>query len=718
MITLNLRKSAFRPTGNARFRKKFRFPVDNAVSANRPNPLRADPSHTAGERRAFIVDIRRRFANLRKALRELIVKEDAFGLIQSHDEQDQRASDLVDNTSSIPSDELIINTRWKFHSSTEQLKAFRKWLAAQMKVQGLFFDRQRGEDEWWRRYIEQTYRKGAGRAFDDANAAWRRRAGIKNRLDFYEGTREQFLRSSFNRPAAVAKVKTLAARTYTDLKGFSDEMATKAQRVLVDGMIAGKHPREIAAELESAVNVSERRAETIARTEIIRAHAEGQLEALSALGVEEVGVAVEWSTAGDDRVCSLCEPMEGAVLSLEEARKVSIPRHPNCRCAWVPANVGETSSGQLRRRGEITSAIRTSLERDSEGSDWAEDADISKGRPKDIFNVFCPTGEGGGVDPTCSPAVGSSIADVLAAQRGDREAMGRVVEQNQGLVRKLARKYAKNDANLRDDLISEGNLGLIRAVEKFDPEKGVKFVTYAHQWISGMQRNEVRRQAKERTRAGELKLDPEDLSGGVHAIDEARDVVSRALGSLDARSADILSASFGLGGEAQTHREIAARLGITPARVGQIEKAALAKLRELQPVAANLLANVFCPTGEGGGIDPSCSSGEKETKTWNLSDNVFCPTGPGGGVKPDCPAGGGGETEIESTREYTGRIRNEVLRAEARVQRRAAKYRKIADELAIKADDLFQKHLIRSAQIEAEYKAGELTSEQRHEELR
>jgi len=48
----------------------------------------------------------------------------------------------------------------------------------------------------------------------------------------------------------------------------------------------------------------------------------------------------EWQTAGDERVCPLCEPLDGTVMTIEEARGL-IPRHPNCRCMWVPANVGE-----------------------------------------------------------------------------------------------------------------------------------------------------------------------------------------------------------------------------------------------------------------------------------------------------------------------------------------------------------------------------------------
>jgi SPP1 gp7 family putative phage head morphogenesis protein len=228
------------------------------------------------------------------------------------------------------------NMRWKAVSTPQKVQAFQAWLRERLKEELT----DPSAEALMLRYAELGFQKGAARAWDDAKKV----ARGQQTLDFYAESRGQFLKDSFARPVQQERIELLAARSFDDLENVTEDMATRMSRELTDGLVEGKSPREIARDLSEQADVSRDRTLTIARTEVVRAHADGQLNALERMGVGEVGVQVEWVATDDGRACPQCEAMAGTVSTLEEA-KGQIPHHPNCRCAWVP-ELGGVSLGK------------------------------------------------------------------------------------------------------------------------------------------------------------------------------------------------------------------------------------------------------------------------------------------------------------------------------------------------------------------------------------
>ena len=178
---------------------------------------------------------------------------------------------------------------------------------------------------------------------------------------------------------------------------------------------------------------------------------------------------------------------------------------------------------------------------------------------------------------------------------GDLEARNILVEHNLRLVAHIVKKYYQNDD--ADDLISIGSIGLIKGINTYKPDKGVRLATYASRCIE----NEILMYFRSRKKtAGDVSLsealDADGEGNGLQLMDvvAAEEDLADQIGSreqceslravldrcLDQREARIIRLRYGLGGRKPlTQLETAERCGISRSYVSRLEKRALEKLR-------------------------------------------------------------------------------------------------------------------------------------------
>jgi SPP1 gp7 family putative phage head morphogenesis protein len=273
------------------------------------NPLKLDPSRTAGLRKRYAAEMKRKFGAIRKALVEWVGVDDALELK--------------------PQSSLVVFNAYQFPTAEARSAAFQAWLQKQVDAELLTVTSEGAK--WTQKYVGSAYRQGVLRTYADTH----KKEKLKGDK-WYQGGQSAFLADAFGGPEMLSKVRMLATRNFTQLKDVSSTMSSQLDMILADGMANGKGPREIARDMAKRVDgITKKRALVIARTEIIHAHAEGQLDSMEVLGVDKATAAVEFATAGDDRVCPRCAALEGKEYTIKQAHGV-IPVHPNCRCAWIP----------------------------------------------------------------------------------------------------------------------------------------------------------------------------------------------------------------------------------------------------------------------------------------------------------------------------------------------------------------------------------------------
>lgn len=184
---------------------------------------------------------------------------------------------------------------------------------------------------------------------------------------------------------------------------------------------------------------------------------------------------------------------------------------------------------------------------------------------------------------------------LMLMAKGDREAREKLIEHNLRLVAHIVKKY-QNQTDDKEDLISIGTIGLIKAIDSFSPDKGTKLATYAARCID----NEILMlfRSTKKMRNDVSLYDPigYDKEGNeICLIDVVRDEdkdlndiiiqqlaiekIEKNLKSLTQRERDIIVRRFGLENhKEETQQEIAKSYGISRSYVSRIEKRALMKL--------------------------------------------------------------------------------------------------------------------------------------------
>lgn len=178
-------------------------------------------------------------------------------------------------------------------------------------------------------------------------------------------------------------------------------------------------------------------------------------------------------------------------------------------------------------------------------------------------------------------------------QKGDEQALNKLVYHNLRFVVNIAKNYRNSNVPFAD-IISEGNLGLIRAAHKFDSTKGVKFISYAVWWI----KNSINECIEKYNRDNEtLSYDDytinkctdldnkfeqinEDFEEKINNIQSRKEAIESLMKCLHEREIKILTLFFGLnGGKEMTLEEVGKEMCLTNERVRQIKDGALSKLK-------------------------------------------------------------------------------------------------------------------------------------------
>ena len=206
----------------------------------------------------------------------------------------------------------------------------------------------------------------------------------------------------------------------------------------------------------------------------------------------------------------------------------------------------------------------------------------------------------GGSDTLPPPLSKEEEREVLATWERDGPSQAirsKLIEHNLRLVVYIARRFENSGVGI-EDLISIGTIGLIKAVETYNPGKNIKLATYASRCIENEILMYLRKNAN---RKGEVSLEEplntdwdgnelllSDVLGTDSDViekpmeeDVERDLLFQAVSKLNPRERSIITMRFGLDGKAErTQKEVASMLGISQSYISRLEKRIIGRLKQ------------------------------------------------------------------------------------------------------------------------------------------
>jgi len=279
---------------------------------------KSDPSKTALIRRKFVKDVNDRYRSI--------------------------SSNLRTAATNIP----LLGETNNFTVIQERLDWMQIFLDEQFKVALLAGD-------WYKKYIEDAYVKGVRRGI---------RYTKGKELFWLDSPSAQGLEVAFIRQVSNSyTLETLKQKTLSNLTTIVQAVSGRILSDLSILLVRGASEKDIYKNLQQTIQkIGVQRTRTVARTEVVRAQSYGLLDSFQGFGVTKVKVVaetnktitsnenVEYISSNDRKVCSLCSPFDGKIMTVQEAYGL-IPVHPNCRCSFIgssakkSADVGSLISG-------------------------------------------------------------------------------------------------------------------------------------------------------------------------------------------------------------------------------------------------------------------------------------------------------------------------------------------------------------------------------------